>query len=335
MKVSASIYSSKNIELEDLVLELGKYNIDYIHIDCNDDMNVFDDIKIIRKLINIPIDLHIISSFPSKFYNAIIDNNIELVTFQHECLQEDINLPNELKQKCKIGIAITTDTDVEIFQDYENIADFILIMATTPGKSGGKFSVENFTKIRKFHKLYNNKKIHVDGGVNAEISFILRNLGVHSVVSGSYLVNSNDIFKALFDLKYGITKECVVADFMISFEDCPIVYDYDISLQKIIECIIKNELGFCIVLDEYNIMKGVITSGDVLRYFICNNDFKFFNKMDLVNTSPLFVKDCSNVLDMLKLIQATQKSLSFLPVVNDDGELKGVVSFKELIKGGF
>ncbi|EGJ4816181.1 CBS domain-containing protein [Campylobacter lari] len=335
MKISASVYSSNKRELKDLILELEKYNIDYIHIDCNDNMEVFEDIKTIRKLTNIPIDLHIISSFPSKFYDAIIDHNVELVTFQHECLQENINLPRELKQKCKIGIAITTDTDIGVFSDYVNVADFVLIMATTPGKSGGKFSVENFAKIRKFHKLYNDKKIHVDGGVNAEISFVLRNLGVYSIVSGSYLVNSNDIFKALFDLKYGVTKECVVADFMISFEDCPIVYDDNISLQMIIECIVKDELGFCIVLDKYNIMKGIITSGDVLRYFICNNDFKFFNKADLINISPLFVKDYSNVLDMIKLIQATQKSLSFLPVINDNGELRGVVSFKELIKGGF
>ncbi|EAH8849155.1 CBS domain-containing protein [Campylobacter lari] len=335
MKVSASIYSSNNKELGDLISELEKYNIDYIHIDCNDNMEVFEDIGVIRKLTNIPIDLHIISSFPSKFYNAIIDNSVELVTFQHECLKENIILPNELKQKCKIGIAFTTETDVNTFKQYEEIADFVLIMATTPGKSGGKFSVENFAKIRKFHKLYNNKKIHVDGGVNAEISFILRNLGVYSVVSGSYLVNSNDIFKALFDLKYGVTRECTVSSFMISLEDCPIIYDGNISLQKIIECVVKNELGFCIVLDECNIMKGIITSGDILRYFLHTDDFKDFNKMDdLINTSPLCVKNYDSVLDMIKLIQTTQKSLSFIPVVNDNSELKGVVSFKELIKGG-
>jgi len=42
-------------------------------------------------------------------------------------------------------------------------------MATIPGESGGKFDKSNFTKIREFSQQYPEKKIHVDGGVNAEV----------------------------------------------------------------------------------------------------------------------------------------------------------------------
>jgi len=75
--------------------------------------------------------------------------------------------------------AFTTHTGIEVFDDYPQF-DFILIMATVPGQSGGVFDKINFEKIRKFRKQYPIKSIHVDGGVNGEVSFILRNMGVSS-----------------------------------------------------------------------------------------------------------------------------------------------------------
>ena len=89
------------------------------------------------------------------------------------------------------------------------------MMATIPGESGGKFDKSNFTKIREFSQLYPDKKIHVDGGVNAEVSFILRNMGVYLSVSGSYLFNSVSIGSALLNLKLNeVESHFLVKDFM-------------------------------------------------------------------------------------------------------------------------
>ena len=48
-----------------------------------------------------------------------------------------------------------------------------------------------------------NKKVYVDGGVNDEIAFILRILGVSSVVSGTFLVKNN-IPKSLLRLRSSV-----------------------------------------------------------------------------------------------------------------------------------
>lgn len=72
MKISASIYAKPKIDLA-LLDMLEDYKVDFIHIDCNDDMSVFDDIRWIKSKSKLPIDLHIISNKVSKFYDVLAD----------------------------------------------------------------------------------------------------------------------------------------------------------------------------------------------------------------------------------------------------------------------
>jgi pentose-5-phosphate-3-epimerase len=143
MKISASIYSDKKRELTAVIEDLVDHQVDLLHVDCNDDLSVFDDIKIIRALCDIPIDLHIITEYPSKYYHFLEDNPVEYVTFQYEDLKETLNIPSNVTGKK--GIAVITPTEVTIFDEYLDF-DFILIMATIPGQSGGKFDTVNFKK---------------------------------------------------------------------------------------------------------------------------------------------------------------------------------------------
>ena len=171
MKISASIYSDKKRSLKEVIKDLMDHQVDLLHVDCNDEPGVFEDIQTIRSLCDIPIDLHIITETPGKYYELLEKHPVEYVTFQYENLKEPLNIPETVSGKK--GIAVITPTDVSIFDNYSSF-DFILIMATVPGQSGGKFDTYNFSKIREFRKRYPTKSIHVDGGVNGEVSFILR-----------------------------------------------------------------------------------------------------------------------------------------------------------------
>jgi ribulose-phosphate 3-epimerase len=68
MKISASIYSDKKRFLKEVIHDLMDHQVDILHVDCNDDLSVFDDISQIRTWCKIPIDLHIITETPSKYY---------------------------------------------------------------------------------------------------------------------------------------------------------------------------------------------------------------------------------------------------------------------------
>ena len=174
MKISASIYSTSR-DLKEVVADLDAHRIDLFHVDCNDDVKVFGDIENIRGWSKTPVDLHIISKTPEKYFPLLEKTPCDYVTFQYEDLPSKLNVPSTIKGK--LGLAITAVSDIDVFDQYADRFDFILMMATIPGKSGGEFNKEIFRKIRAFRKKYPEKRVHVDGGVNGEVSFILRKIG--------------------------------------------------------------------------------------------------------------------------------------------------------------
>ena len=154
MKISASIYSDKKRSLKEVIYDLMDHQVDLLHVDCTDDLSVFDDISQIRTWCKIPIDLHIITESPSKYYDLLRKNPVEYLTFQYENLKEPLNIPSDISGKR--GLAIITPTSIDAFDAYSYF-DFILIMATIPGQSGGTFDKINFSKIRQFRAKHPNK----------------------------------------------------------------------------------------------------------------------------------------------------------------------------------
>ena len=335
MKISASIYSNKTKGVEALVKELDDLKVDFLHIDCNDDVSVFDDIAIIKTISKTPIDLHIISSDPEKYYPYLLKHNVDFVTFQHENLTAPLplHLPKELKSK--IGIAIVTETPISVLEQYKDKMDFVLFMTTTPGQSGGLFNKENFKKIREFKQLFPDKKIHVDGGVNDEVSFVLRNMGVYSVVSGSYLVNSNVIGHALHNLRNdNIQSHILVSDFMLTKEELPIVSSKDSLLIDALQSIEKYALGFTMMVDEEGKLTGLISNADVRKGLIKKiNSLNELIIKDVINSNPIKITNTFTISEMLNFVKNSKISILYLPVVDKENKLAGAITFNNLIKG--
>lgn len=332
MKISASIYSDNKRNLKEVITDLVDHQVDLLHVDCNDDLNVFNDIASIRAWCDLPIDLHIITDSPEKYYHLLRTHPVEYVTFQYEDLSRPLVIPEDILGKK--GIAITTPTPISIFEDYKGF-DFILIMATIPGKSGGVFDKLNFSKIRQFRKKYPDKSIHVDGGVNGEVSFILRNMGVSSSVSGSYLFNAPSIGHALMNLtKRNIESNFHIEDFMSPLEECPIVYENELSLENVLQTIEKGNIGFCLVLKTDLTFFGLISSADIRKSLLRHlDDLNKIDVTEMLNTKPVAVKVTDTVFDMLKTIKLCKFRVMYLPVLKKDGKTAGIVNFANLIKG--
>ena len=332
MKISASIYSDKKRLLSEVIEDLLQHQVDLLHVDCNDDVSVFEDIKLIRTICNIPIDLHIITDTPEKYYALLIEAPVEYVTFQYEDLKSPLNIPDEVTGK--LGIAVTTPTSVQIFEEYKNF-DFILIMATIPGQSGGKFDTINFAKIREFRNSYPGKSIHVDGGVNAEVSFILRNMGVTSSVSGSYLFNAASIGNALMNLtQRAVESHFSVTDFMIPLNESPVINASDLSMETALKSIDTGKLGFTLVVNQEGKLDGLISNADIRKSLLKHlDDLNGIDPVQLLNQNPTCILDDANVLEMLQLIKKSRFPVLYLPVLNKEGFAKGIVTFVNLIKG--
>ncbi|NLL28962.1 MAG: CBS domain-containing protein [Bacteroidales bacterium] len=332
MKISASLYSSNNSNLHSLVRELDAYQSDWFHIDCNDDVSVFEDIKKIREFSNTPIDLHIISSDPSKYYDLIIETGVEFVTIQYEPIKKWQPLPSSFKGE--FGIAITTGTDISVFKQFSETASFVLFMATTPGKSGESFQDYNFRKIRSFKNLFPDKKIHVDGGINAELSFILRNMGVYAIVVGSYLLKQEFIGSAMMKLRGETESEYHVCDFMLSRDESPAIINTEYSFKSLLQIIDNYKLGFTNIIDNNDNLLGIASMADIRKALLKNWDNRHDLSLEnIINPNPITVLDSDTVKNMLKKIKSLSFPVLFLPVVDSNGKLVGTVKFNNLIKG--
>lgn len=332
MKISASIYSDKRRSLKEVIEDLVQHQVDLLHIDCNDDLKVFEDIRSIRNWCDLPLDLHIITAEPEKYYDLLRENPVEYVTFQYESLMTPLSIPEDITGKK--GLAIVTPTSVDVFDQYSNL-DFILIMATVPGQSGGVFDKLNFSKIRQFRKKYPAKSIHVDGGVNGEVSFILRNMGVSSSVSGSYLFNAPSVGHALMNLtKREIESNYHVEDFMIPLEECPVVKNENLELKSILITIENGNMGFCLVTDEANNFVGLISSADIRKAMLRHlDDLNKIIPEDAINKTPVSILSSSTVIELLQRIKRCNFPVMYLPVLNNGGKAVGIVNFVHLIKG--
>lgn len=333
MKISASIYSDNSRELPEVVQDIHDNQVDFFHVDCNDELSVFDDIEVIRSISNKPVDLHIITSDPQKYYDGIIEQKVEYVTFQYEDLNEVLKVPDEFNGK--LGLAITSDTDISAFDPYADRFSFILFMATTPGQSSGVFNKGNFQKIRQFRKKYPDKKIHVDGGVNGEVSFILRNMGVYAAVSGSYLFNAHQIGSALLDLKSNeMESHFQVKDFMRGIEDTPTLSPENRTFKDILQSIDQYKLAFTLLVDENNTVEGLVSNADVRKGLLKHmDDLNNIEVEDIVNRNPAVIQEDTTVVGMLRYIKSFDFPINFLPVVNDSNQVTGVITFINLIKG--
>ena len=332
MKISASIYST-TADLKKVVCDLDNHRIDMFHVDCNDDTNVFDDIKNIRKWSKTPIDLHIISKTPEKYFPLLEKNPCDFITFQHEDLIGKLEIPSYIKGK--LGLAITAASEIDAFEQYTGRFDFILMMATIPGKSGGAFNKDIFRKIRLFKKRFPEKRIHVDGGVNGEVSFILRNMGVYASVSGSFLFNAESLGFALLNLKtLENESHFQVKDFMMSGDEVPVLMPENRSFENVLRNIEQYQMGFTILVDNKNNLEGIISNADVRKGLLNNiNTLSAITEIDITNRTPITVNENATVVELIRLIKSKKFPITYLPVVNDTNKLVGALTFFNLVKG--
>jgi len=333
MKISASIYSNKDKSLKELIEELDAYHVNFFHIDSLDDPRVFEDIQQIRTLSKTPIDLHLITPTPEKYFDLIAKNQIEFVTFQYENLRNGLQIPDFIKSD--LGIAITSETDISVFDRYAECCKFILFMTTTPGMSGGEFNKQNFKKIRDFRSKFPDKKIHVDGGINAEVSFILRNMGVYAAVIGSYLFKNSFIGSAMLNLKNeDISSHYRIRDFMLEYEEIPVIQQDDLTFEKVLLSIDQYKMGFTNITDNNGILMGIITNADIRKGLIRNiGNLNNIDVSDMINPNPAFIYEDETVSDVLSYIKNLHFPVLFLPVVNGQKKVTGAIKFNNLIKG--
>jgi pentose-5-phosphate-3-epimerase/CBS domain-containing protein len=333
MKISASIYSSKDKSPEQLVRDLDAHEINMLHVDCADNEKVFEDIARIRKISSTPIDLHIISGEPEKYLAQIEELKIEYVSFQYENLKQLPVLPKN--SKTKFGLSIISTTSIDVFEQAKDTFGFVMMMSTVPGQSGGAFNRDSFQKIIEFKNRYPQTRVQVDGGVNDEIGYILRLLGVDVIVSGSYLMNHQSLSAGMlsFHKTPSEHKSFSVAEFATPVQYLPVLKENELDFKAILQTIEKFAMGFVLITDSEGKLTGVVSNADVRRGLLKNlNDLNATKAETVINKKPISIVQTSTVADIVRLVNELNFIVLFLPVVDEQNILKGAVLLNNLTR---
>jgi len=202
VKVSTSLLSVNKDILIDSIKNLNETNTDFIHYDVMDGQfvnNTFfpnDEINIINKYVEKPLDVHLMVNDPTEYINFYKNLNPTYITIHYEIenYRKYINMIKE--NNIKVGISIKPNTLIEELYEILDEIDLVLIMSVEPGKGGQLFNEDSLIKIKKLRKYIDvnqlNTVIEVDGGINDITSKQCVSSGADILVCGSYITNSDD-----------------------------------------------------------------------------------------------------------------------------------------------
>jgi CBS domain-containing protein len=276
--------------------------------------------------------LHFITKDPSQFYNRIEKSKLHRVSFQIEEINGDFNFPKFENTKVGLAIQIGNQHLAETISKYSADIDFVLLMMTTPGISGGKFQANYFAQIRELTTLFPQLHWCIDGGVNHEISYILRLIGIQSAVVGSYLMNHQNMAEAILNIRsHKVKSDYAVSDFMIEFKHLPIV-NLSHSVTEMLTEMDRAKLGIVFCIDVNNKLIGVITNADI-RKILLSGKFNYDLSIEnFINHSPQLIFAQNSTAKMIELIETISFPILILPVIDENQILKGAISFHKLLK---
>ncbi len=208
--IAPSILSSDFANLKSEINRLEIAGADWVHIDVMDGHFVPNltigapVVKSIRRVCNIPLDVHLMIDNPEKYINDFALSGADIITFHYEAAKgKSLELINQIKTLGKkAGISIKPKTQVNEIKDLLPHADLLLVMTVEPGFGGQKFMDECALKIKEIKNIApENLIIEVDGGINKETAKICTDYGANALVAGNYIFKSENINSAIKSLR--------------------------------------------------------------------------------------------------------------------------------------
>lgn len=217
IKISPSMLASNFSRLEDELKKCSDIGADLIHVDVMDGHFVPNItigapvVKSMKKVCNIPFDVHLMISDPLKFAKDFIEAGADILVFHVEADSNvDDTIDKILSLGCKAGLAIKPGTPASEVFPFISKLSMVLVMTVEPGFGGQSFIPETMQKvaeIRNFCKLSNLVvDIQVDGGITPETIKTASEAGANVFVAGSAIFNSSDPQAAIDALKINATK---------------------------------------------------------------------------------------------------------------------------------
>ena len=214
INIAPSILSADLLKLEEQVKAVSENGADFIHVDIMDGRFVPNItfgpniVKTLKRITDIPLDVHLMIVEPEKYINAFIDAGADILTVHQEATVHLHRALQSIKEKgVKAGVALNPATPVANIENVIEELDLLLVMSVNPGFGGQKFINRSLKKIEEARRLLDNSEsralLEVDGGINVETAKYVVKAGADTLVAGSAIFSQGDFVSAMKAIKAG------------------------------------------------------------------------------------------------------------------------------------
>lgn len=201
--ISPSLLSADFMRLQEEIEAIEQAGADMLHLDIMDGHFVpnitFGPMIVsqIRKITNLPLDVHLMISEPEKFVDEFISAGADILTVHVESTVHLHRLLCRIREKgVKAGVSLNPATPIYVLEEIIPVVDLVLVMTVNPGFGGQSFIYEGVDKVRKIKDMLidnaSDALVEVDGGVNNKTAQLLWGAGADVLVAGSYIFSSKD-----------------------------------------------------------------------------------------------------------------------------------------------
>lgn len=166
-----------------------------------------DVVRMAKKAINIPLNVHLMLSRPDLYIAAFADAGSDTIQIHAE---SECNVIEELKRirefGIRAGITINPGTPPEMIFPVLGLVDEVLCMSVNPGYGGQSFMpnvLPKLTAIRQELRKQNitSVDIMVDGGINDKTAIECAKAGANMFVAGTWLFAADDMAARIIDMR--------------------------------------------------------------------------------------------------------------------------------------
>jgi ribulose-phosphate 3-epimerase len=188
---------------------LEEAGVDCLHLDVMDGHFVpnltygMPIVDALRKVTQLPLDVHLMISDPTKYAEQFADAGANSITFHIEAL----NAPRPLLEKLKsrgvaAGLAINPSSDFNLLLPFVPDCDLVLVMSVEAGFGGQAFNPIALQRLSELRRSFGpGLLLEVDGGVNEKTVGQCTASGADLLVVGSALFRQADYCQAMTRLR--------------------------------------------------------------------------------------------------------------------------------------
>ncbi len=211
-RIAPSVLAADLSRLQEQVRRAEAGGADWIHIDVMDGHFVPNltfggpIIKALRKLTELPLDVHLMVTEPEKYIAEYADLGSSSFSFHPEATRHvQRQLAAVRERGMKAGLVLNPGTPLSLIEEVIPDLDLVLVMSVNPGFGGQGYWSGATDKIRRLRALLDragsSALIEIDGGITTTTIGPAYHAGCEMFVAGTAVFGAPDPAAAVAGLK--------------------------------------------------------------------------------------------------------------------------------------